>query len=171
MSINNFVEMTILLCLICFVICARTQGFVDEYVFFFSFFFFWPKFKMATKNAGKRFFLEKSPVDSADTLGVKNIGKIALSLTFSEINAFLCFFAQKFKMATKNGEKVDFWEKSSEDSGETLWAKDSVEITILHCFRDKCEIQHGRHKWRENNFWEKLPVHSANTLWVKSRSG
>ena len=35
MSINDFVEMNIFLCLICFSICAKMQGFVDECVFFF----------------------------------------------------------------------------------------------------------------------------------------
>ena len=36
MSINDFVEMNIFLCLICFSICAKMQGFVDECVFFYA---------------------------------------------------------------------------------------------------------------------------------------
>ena len=50
-------------------------------------------------------FWEKSPVDSADTLGVKNFKEIAVSHTVSEINVFL-HFTQKFKMAAKNGGKT-----------------------------------------------------------------
>ena len=40
---------------------------------------------MAAKKGGKAIFLEKSPVDSADTLWVKNLVEIALSRTVSEI--------------------------------------------------------------------------------------
>ena len=42
-------------------------------------------------------FLGKSPVQSADTLWVKNFVEIALSRTIYEINAFL-HFTQNFKM-------------------------------------------------------------------------
>ena len=62
-------------------------------------------------------FWEKSPVDSADTLGVKNI-KIALSQTVTDINAF----TQKLKMATKNGGKTNY--------ADTLGVKHFVEITL-----------------------------------------
>ena len=48
-----------------------------------------------------------SPVDSGDTLAIKNFNEIALSHIVSEINAFL-HFTQKFKMATKNGGKMIF---------------------------------------------------------------
>ena len=51
MNINDFVEMNIFLCLICFSICAKIQGFVEECAFFS--FFFMQKFKMATKNGIK----------------------------------------------------------------------------------------------------------------------
>ena len=47
-------------------------------------------------------FCEKLPVDYAVTRWVKNFVKTALSYTVSEKNVVLCF-AQKFKMATKNG--------------------------------------------------------------------
>ena len=51
-------------------------------------------------------FWEKSVVDSAATLRVKNFIKIALSRSISEISGFL-HLAQKFKMAAKSGrEKV-----------------------------------------------------------------
>ena len=52
-------------------------------------------------------FWEKSPVDSADTLGVKHFIEITLSRTVIEINAFLPF-TQKFKLAAKNGGKMIF---------------------------------------------------------------
>ena len=62
---------------------------------------FYAEIRDAYKMAQKQFW-EKSPVDSADTLGVKTLDKIVLSCTVSEINAFICF-TQKFKMAAKNG--------------------------------------------------------------------
>ena len=52
---------------------------------------------MAAKNGGKNFW-EKLPVNSMDTLGVKNFIKITQSHTVTEINAFRSFI-QKFKMA------------------------------------------------------------------------
>ena len=48
------------------------------------------KFKMAAK-IGEKQFCEKLSVDSADTLWVKIFVAIALSLSVSEINAFLHF--------------------------------------------------------------------------------
>ena len=52
-------------------------------------------------------FCEKSPVDFADTLWVKNFVKTALSRSVSEINMFLRL-TQKFKMAVKSGGKTIF---------------------------------------------------------------
>ena len=46
-------------------------------------------------------FWEKSPVDSADTLCVKNFVEIALVSSVSEI-IFFWHFMQKFKMAAKS---------------------------------------------------------------------
>ena len=43
---------------------------------------------MAANSGGKTIFCEMLPVDSADTLGVKNFVEIALSRSVSEINAF-----------------------------------------------------------------------------------
>ena len=57
MSINDFVEMTISLCLICFSICAKMQDLVDEFFFFISL-YFKQKFKMEAKNDGKTLFGE-----------------------------------------------------------------------------------------------------------------
>ena len=133
MSINEFVEMTIFLYLICFSIYDKMQGFTDESgLFIFLLIFFMQKFKMAAKSGGKVIFCEKLPVDSADTLWVKNFVKIAgkqflgkdaidsaytlwvknfveitLSRSVSEINSFLCL-KQKFKMAAKSVGKTIF---------------------------------------------------------------
>ena len=52
-------------------------------------------------------FWEKSPVDSADNLRVKNLVENALSRSISMINGFLCL-TQKFKMATKIGGIMNF---------------------------------------------------------------
>ena len=49
---------------------------------------------MAAKNDGKTNFWEKSPDDSADSLGVKNFVKISLFHTISEINAFSLFLPE-----------------------------------------------------------------------------
>ena len=70
---------------------------------------FTKKFKMAAKSSGNDFY-EKSPVDSAGTLWVKNSVEIALSRSIFEINMFLQF-TQKFKMAAQSGRKTIF-EKS-----------------------------------------------------------
>ena len=72
-----------------------------------AFLHFTQKFKMAAKNGRKIFFLEKSSVNSADTMRVKNFVEITLFRSVSKINAFL-HFTQKFKMAAKNGGKTIF---------------------------------------------------------------
>ena len=80
MSINEFVEITILLCLICFSIYDKMQGFIDESGLFIYFLAFYAeiqeilsrsvseinallcltqKFKMAAKSGGKTFFFAK----------------------------------------------------------------------------------------------------------------
>ena len=67
------------------------------------FFLFYEKIPYSWEND----FWGKSPVESADTLWVKNLVEIALSCSVSEINPFLCI-TQKFKMATKSGGKTIF---------------------------------------------------------------
>ena len=57
--------------------------------------------------AGKKVFEKQSQDNSTDALGVKNYVQIALSCTVSKKNAFL-HFTQKFKMAAKNGRKINF---------------------------------------------------------------
>ena len=55
----------------------------------------------------ENYFWEKSAVDSAATLRVKNFVEIALSCSISEISGFLRLM-QKFKMAAKSGGKMIF---------------------------------------------------------------
>ena len=52
-------------------------------------------------------FREKSAVDSADTLRLKNFFKIPVSRFVSEISGFLRL-TQKFKMAAKSGGNMIF---------------------------------------------------------------
>ena len=66
---------------------------------------------------GTRFF-GKSPVDSADTLRVKNFIEITLSHSVSKINGFLCYM-QKLKMAAEVAGKR-FLGKVGSDSAATL---------------------------------------------------
>ena len=94
------------------------QGFIDEsglfifylftyYYYYFFFFLFYVEIQDGHQKWRENDFCEKSPVDSADTLRVKNFIKIALSRSVSKINAFLCL-TQKFKMAAKSGGKTFF---------------------------------------------------------------
>ena len=80
MSINDVVEMNIFLCLICFSICDKLQDFIDEYVFFYA------EIQDGRQKWRENNFWENSPLDSADTLRVKNFVEIALSSTVSKIN-------------------------------------------------------------------------------------
>ena len=97
MGINDFVEMTIFLCLICFSTCAKMQGFVDEYVW--VFFRFMQKFKMVTKNCGKAIFGKISPVHSVDLYptGQKFHQNCSISHCFRD-KCFFLHFSQKFKI-------------------------------------------------------------------------
>ena len=82
MGINEFVEMTIFLCLICFSIYEKMQGFIYEsglFILFYYYFFF--------------------------TLRRNSFH--ALSCSVSEISTFL-HITQKFKMAAKSGGKTIF---------------------------------------------------------------
>ena len=59
MSINQFVEMTVLVYLICFSIYDKMQGFLDEsglFIYLFIYLCFLQKFKMASKSGGKTIF-------------------------------------------------------------------------------------------------------------------
>ena len=88
---------------------------------------------MAAKSGGENEFWEKSPVDSADTLWVKNFAKMSILLHFRDTR-FFAFYAE-----IQNGQQK--W-------GKTILGK-SRQQTILLRFRDKCffafyaEIQDG----------------------------
>ena len=107
--------------------------------------------KRREKKRRENNFWEKPPDDSADTPKVKNFAEIALFCTISVINVFLCF-TQKFKMATKNGEKTVFGKKCH----LSLWIpwggggqKFQRNHSISHRFRDKC-ILHRNSRWPPN---------------------
>ena len=70
-------------------------------------FVFYAEIQDGRQNWRENDFYEKSPADSADTIGVKNFVEITLSRSVSEINVFLCL-TQKFKMAAKSGRKTIF---------------------------------------------------------------
>ena len=107
---------------------------------------------MAAKSDGENDFWKKSPVDSADTLWVKNFVEIALAHSISEINAFLRLM-QKFKMAAKSGGKQFLRKVTNRLHRYPADQKFSRNWSILLCFRDKdvfafnAEIQDGRQKW------------------------
>ena len=109
MSINQLIspEKTVFLCLICFSIYDKMQGFLDESGFFrfFCVLAFYAEIQNGQQKWWENFFWEKSPVDSADKLRVKNFVEIALSPSISKINRCLRF-TQKFKMAAKSGGKT-----------------------------------------------------------------
>ena len=74
------------------------------------FFVFYAEIQNGRQKWRENDFCEKSLVDSADSLWVKNFIEIALSRSISEINAFLCL-TQKFKMAAISGGKMVFLAK------------------------------------------------------------
>ena len=77
---------------------------------------------------GKCFLGEKLPVDSTDSMRVKNFVESALPHTVCKMNTFL-HFMQKFKMAAKNGGKVIF-KKIHQYTADTLWVKNFIEFTL-----------------------------------------
>ena len=96
MSINDFVEINIFLC---FSICAKMQGFIDQCVFFF-FFFFFTEIQDGHQKWQENDFWGNLPVESADTLWVKNFIEIALPHTVSEINVF-CIYRRNLRWLPK----------------------------------------------------------------------
>ena len=79
MSINDFAELTIFLCLICFSIYAKIQGFIDECAFLGFFFFVLGEMQDGRQKWRENNFWKKPPVDPADTLWVKNFIQNAIS--------------------------------------------------------------------------------------------
>ena len=80
------------------------------YCFVVVFFILRRNSRWASKMAGKQFW-EKWPLDSADTLQVKNFVKIDLRCTISEM--YFCVL-RKFKMVAKSGKKMIFGKSRQE---------------------------------------------------------
>ena len=154
MSKNDFVEMTIFLCLICFFHLSQNTS-------FFFVFAFYAEIQDGRQKWRENNFWEKWSLDSADTLLVKNFVKINLCHTVSEINVFL-HFTQKFKMAAKNGQENDFWGKSPVDSRYPADQKFRQVSEINTFFAFYAEIQDGHQKWRGNNFWGESKEYISN---------
>ena len=140
--------------------------------FVFVFFAFYAEIQNGQQKRWENFFWEKSPVDSADKLRVKNFVEIALSRSISKINRFLRFM-QKFKMAAKSGGKTFLRKVASRlrsyPSGQKFRRTRSISLHFWNkrVFAFNSEIQDGSQKWQENNICEKLPVDSADTLYFK----
>ena len=84
---------------------------------------------MAAKSGGKTFFFcEKSPVESASTLWVKNFVVIALSRSVSEVNVFYT----EIEDGRQKWRENNFYKKLPEHSADTLWVKNFVEIALSH---------------------------------------
>ena len=71
------------------------------------------------------------PVDSTDTLRVKNFVNIALSHTVSKINAFFFPCYTKIQDGRQKWRENAFWEKLPIDSANNLWVKNFVKITLF----------------------------------------
>ena len=121
LSINQFVERTVFLCLICFSIFDKMQGFLDEsglliYLFFWG---FYAEIQNGHQKWQENDFWEKLPLDSADNLWVKKFVEIALSrFDFRDKQVFAF-----------NAEIQDGRQKS-----DTLWVKNFVEIALSCSF-------------------------------------
>ena len=133
--------------------CSVMLCFGDKRVFL----RFTQKFKIVAKSGGKTFFCKKSPVDSADTVRVKNFIEISLSCSVSEINAFFLFYANSRWPPKVAGKR--FFGKIPVDSADTLRIKNFIKIAVSCSvpeinmfFAFYAEIQDGRQKWRENDF-------------------
>ena len=83
---------------------------------------------MAAKSGRKTFFCEKSPVESADTLWVKNFVVITLSRSVSKINAFYT----EIQDGRQKWQENDFCEKLPVHSTDTLWVKKLIKIALSH---------------------------------------
>ena len=165
MSINQFVEMTIFLCLICFSIYDKMQGFTDDCGLFIFYLFFCVLCRNSNGHQKWRenHFWEKSPVDSADNLQVKNFMEITLSCSISEINGIL-HVRRNSRWSPKVAGKQFLRKNASRLCRYPVDQKFCWNRSISFRFRDKHifvfyeEIQDGHQKWRENNFCEKSPV-------------
>ena len=120
-------------------------------------FLFNTDFQDSWQQWSENVFCEIMPVDSADTLRVKNFVEIAPSHFISKINTFL-HFTQKFKMAPKSDGKQFLSKVGSrlckypggQNCHRNLFI--SLHFRDKHVFAFYAEIQDGRQKKRKNNF-------------------
>ena len=101
-------------------------------IFFFFFFFFFAYYAEIQDGHQKwreHYFGGKSPVDSADTLRVKNFVQIAVSSTVIKITAFFVVYAEIQNGCQKWRENY-FRGRSSVYSADTLWVKNFIEIAL-----------------------------------------
>ena len=137
MSINDFVEMTIFLCLICFSIFAKMQGFVDECEFFSSCSFScfshsrWPM-----KMAGKQFLRKVASKLSRYPVGQRFHQNCSVLHRFRDKCDF-AFYAE-FKMTTKKCGKRFMRIVASTLSRYSASQKFHRNGFISHHIRDKC---------------------------------
>ena len=136
------------------------QGFLDESVFCFLilfclFIYFLFAFYAKIQDGWENDFWEKSPVDSADTLLVKNFLEITISLRFQDDCVF-CVLCRNTKWTQKVVGKRFMGKVASRLSRYPVGKNFCQNRSISLCFRDKhvfalnAEIQDGRQKWREN---------------------
>ena len=104
-------------------------------------------------------FCKKWPVDSVDTLWVKNFVEIALSCSVSEINPvlFLLHLTQEFKMADKSGSK-QFLQKVAKNFVKIALSHSVSKINWLLCLTQKFKMAT---KMTVKRFFQKV----ASRLW------
>ena len=105
-------------------------------------------------------FWENSPVESANTLRLKNFVKIALSCNVSEINAFFCVLRRNSRWPPQMAGKPFLEKVVSRICRFPKGQKFCRDHSILYHYRDKCVFvfyaEIGRQKMSGNDFWEKL---------------
>ena len=86
-----------------------------------------------------KWFCEKPPVDSADTLQVRNFIEITISNSLPYKHVL--HFTQKFKMATKKWRESDFCKMWPVHSADTLWVQNFCRNrSISHRFWGECSF-------------------------------
>ena len=96
---------------------------MNVFLFYFIFLVFYAEIQDGHQKWQENIFWVKLPVDSGDTLWVKNFINITLSCIASEINVFLC-------LTEIQDDHQKCREKSPADSENTLWVKYFIKITL-----------------------------------------